>query len=426
MKGGLLVATKSAEQKAVEKQIKENKQHAQEAARRERAKAVVDASKYIGEFRIMNAEAETMLRTALEKLTDSSKYNVSVDKKDFERNIYDNFALVCEELQQYGMITAYMLMGTFAQLTLSEAGKTYFEEKTEAENRVEEMKDTGRNTIFISHRTVDAAVADMIKDFLVNTGIPNDKVFCSSLPGNDVNEKISPEVKQRLKESTINILILSKDYYDSAYCLNEVGVAWYLDEAVAVPIGLPEINHENMIGFLNNDYKLRRLDDDGDISYLYDIARERLNADTVKHSTITRETQKLKERYAQYISTRNTGMVEEDPIHQSTQVTLEKDEGILLVYAADDPSGQIMMINSISRSGPSISTHGWEFNSEDTAREAARWKGALEKLEKYRLVEATSYKRQVFTVTDSGYKVAEQAKEKWGIDTSNNPDAYIE
>lgn len=37
------------------------------------------------------------------------------------------------------------------------------------------MKDTGRNTIFISHRTVDAAVADMIKDFLVNTGIPNDK-----------------------------------------------------------------------------------------------------------------------------------------------------------------------------------------------------------------------------------------------------------
>lgn len=35
------VATKSAEQKAIEKQIKENKQHAQEAARRERAKTAV-------------------------------------------------------------------------------------------------------------------------------------------------------------------------------------------------------------------------------------------------------------------------------------------------------------------------------------------------------------------------------------------------
>jgi len=181
------------------------------------------------------------------------------------------------------------------------------------------MTDTGRNTVFISHRTVDANVADMIKDFLINTGIPNDKIFCSSLPGNDVNERISPEVKRRLKASTINILILSKDYYDSAYCLNEAGVAWYLDEAIAVPIGLPEINPENMIGFLNNDYKLRRLDNDGDISYLYDIAQERLNTEFVKHGIITRETQKLKERYAQYLTTRDNGTTDEGTSQKRTQ-----------------------------------------------------------------------------------------------------------
>lgn len=52
-----------------------------------------------------------------------------------------------------------------------------------------------RDEILISHRSTDAPVADMIKDFLVNTGIPNEKIFCSSLPGNDVGEKISPEVK---------------------------------------------------------------------------------------------------------------------------------------------------------------------------------------------------------------------------------------
>ena len=108
------------------------------------------------------------------------------------------------------------------------------------------------------------------------------------------------------------------------------------------------------------------------------------------------------------------------------KVTLERTEGILLVYAADDMNGQVLMINSLSRSGPSISTHRWSFNSKDTAREAARWKGALEKLEKYGLVEAANYKRQVFTVTDSGYQVAEQVKEKWGIDTRKNPDEYIE
>ncbi len=168
-----------------------------------------------------------------------------------------------------------------------------------------EMAD--RNQIFISHRTTDAPVADIIKDFLVNTGIPNENVFCSSLPGNDVNEKISPEVKERLKLCTIIILILSKDYYESPYCLNEAGIAWYLDEVTSIPIGMPEIDHNKMIGFLNSDYKLRRLDNDGDISYMYDTAQEKLQAEHKKHSVITQETKKLKEKYSDYILRKGTG-----------------------------------------------------------------------------------------------------------------------
>lgn len=60
-----------------------------------------------------------------------------------------------------------------------------------------------REEIFISHRQKDAPVADIIKDFLVGTGIPNNKVFCSSLPGNDVNERISPEVRRHLSINAI-------------------------------------------------------------------------------------------------------------------------------------------------------------------------------------------------------------------------------
>ena len=99
---------------------------------------------------------------------------------------------------------------------------------------------------------------------------------------------------------------------------------------------------------------------------------------------------------------------------------------ILLVYAADDSGGQIMMVNSITRSGPSISTRSWEFTAEDSAKESARWKGVVEKLERYGLVEAANYKHQVLTVTDQGYKAAETAKEKWNSDTSKNPDEYLE
>ena len=37
-------------------------------------------------------------------------------------------------------------------------------------------------TIFISHRTTDKAIADMLLDFLATTGIPRNAIKCSSLP----------------------------------------------------------------------------------------------------------------------------------------------------------------------------------------------------------------------------------------------------
>ena len=84
-----------------------------------------------------------------------------------------------------------------------------------------------KKEIFISHSTKDKEVADMIADFLHNAGIDKELIFCSSLPGNDVIEKIPDEVRIHLNESKVNIVILSNNYYQSAYCLNEAGIIWY-------------------------------------------------------------------------------------------------------------------------------------------------------------------------------------------------------
>lgn len=149
-----------------------------------------------------------------------------------------------------------------------------------------------KNIIFISHRSTDKDVVDMLVDFIAGTGIPKDTVFCSSLPGTDINERILDEVKAALKNSSVNIAILSRDYYQSAYCLNEAGVLWYEDVPV-IPIAPPEINSNNMYGFLNNEYKLRRLDCDTDISYIYDTVSEAVSASHIKSSVITRENNKL-------------------------------------------------------------------------------------------------------------------------------------
>lgn len=186
--------------------------------------------------------------------------------------------------------------------------------------------------IFISHRTVDGPVADMLRDFLVGAGIPNEYIFCSSLPGNDVKHIISREVKERIANSTINIAILSKEYYESAYCINEAGIIWLHDQTPAIVIGLPEITPSNMQGFLNNDYKLRRLDNASDVSEIYDIVQRGIGINQVSFSVITAASQKLMQRYKDHLSKRVVVM----PVAVPTAVPMNDittdDERVVLYY----------------------------------------------------------------------------------------------
>lgn len=201
----------------------------------------------------------------------------------------------------------------------------------------EEGKKSAMNPIiFISHRTTDAKVADMLKDYLVATGIPNDYIFCSSLPGNDVNSVISREVKEKITNSSVNIAILSKNYYESAYCLNEAGIIWLQDpNTPAIVIGLPEINHTNMFGFLNSDFKLRRLDNANDISAIYDTVSSAVRATPVSFSVATAAGHKLSDRYAEYLKSRVEPTVPEVQLATSTapmeNITTD-DERVVLYY----------------------------------------------------------------------------------------------
>lgn len=242
---------------------------------------------------------------------------------------------IVEELTEYGYIRAIWADGMPWIVTLKNSARTYGEQLAEYETQKaasmpQETK--VKSIIFISHRSTDKAIADMLVDFFSGTGIPRDAVFCSILPGNDINEKISSEVKRALEYSTINIAILSQDYYQSAYCLNEAGILWYKDTPV-IPIGLPEINPSNMYGFLNNEYKLRRLNSEDDISYIYDAVRDAVDAPQTKFGVVTYESNKLRDRYTNFIKTRNEltqAPVSSSPIAES-EITTD-DERIILYY----------------------------------------------------------------------------------------------
>lgn len=250
-----------------------------------------------------------------------------------ERSVLDG---IVRELKECGYINVQWADDMPWIVTLNNSARTYGEQlaEHEAPKAVQVQHETRvKNIIFISHRSTDKDIVDMLVDFFVGTGIPKEAVFCSSLPGNDINEKIASEVKAALKNSAVNIAILSQDYYQSAYCLNEAGVLWYCDDVPVIPIALPEINSNNMFGFLSNEYKLRRLESDGDISYIYDTVSESVSAPPTKHRIITRENQKLRERYATFLGARGPVMptLATKPAISTSEITTD-DERIVLYY----------------------------------------------------------------------------------------------
>lgn len=242
---------------------------------------------------------------------------------------------IIKELKELGYLEVKWADNEPYFVFLNNSARTYIERVAEHDTHKTIHVKRGkkiRNTIFISHRSTDKSIADILVDFFVGTGIPKETVFCSSLPGNDINERISDEVKSALKSSVVNIAILSHEYYQSAYCLNEAGVLWY-ENIPVIPVALPEINSGNMYGFLNSEYKLRRLDSDIDISYIYDTVSKAVAAPQTGATLVTYENNKLRTRYAEYLKSRQLPMDNSaiSVADINTEITTN-DERIVLYY----------------------------------------------------------------------------------------------
>ena len=241
---------------------------------------------------------------------------------------------IVKELQQEGYINVMWADNIPYNVIINNSARTYSKQLMEFEKNISSAKkhmNEEKPVIFISHRSTDKDVADMLVDFFTSSGISRESIFCSSLPGNDVNEKISQEIKLALQNSVVNIAILSCDYYQSAYCLNEAGILWYNNTPVIV-IALPEINSNNMIGFLNNEYKLRHLDSETDISYIYDTVHDAISMTKTKMTIITVENQKLRARYENFLKNREQPKQSGEELLTNTVSGLTTDDEKIVLY----------------------------------------------------------------------------------------------
>lgn len=86
-----------------------------------------------------------------------------------------------------------------------------------------------RKLLFISHAEKDSEMVGKFVDLLYDMGVPEASMFCSSI--SEIGVPIKEDIYEYLcnlldSEQVIPIFMLSKNYYSSTACLNEMGAVW--------------------------------------------------------------------------------------------------------------------------------------------------------------------------------------------------------
>lgn len=149
------------------------------------------------------------------------------------------------------------------------------------------MSDTHK--IFISHASADKELADEVVDFLsLGLNLQSTDFFCTSLEGLGIpsGENFIDFIQDKLNKSMVMISLLSPNYYQSVFCVCELGASWITSKA-HIPIVVPPITYKDIKDILNAD-QLRIVDKDSDWDEIRDELNDELNL-TVKSARWTRK-----------------------------------------------------------------------------------------------------------------------------------------
>lgn len=212
---------KSAIEKAIEKQVREQKKLAQkekmenkkierqrkiDAAnqliiqqRTNTALSIVNSSKKIGDMTIMNETYETMLKILLTKFNGDISTHINERYSIFPENIQSDIKLNFEVLKNYGMILDLSLYidGSFT-LYLTQAAVNYFDNKKIAQENKQKS--------YIYIEKLNANESNVVLGDLFNSTLSIDKSI----------QSIEKDIKERGGEDTEKLLALFEEVKDYA------------------------------------------------------------------------------------------------------------------------------------------------------------------------------------------------------------------
>lgn len=116
--------------------------------------------------------------------------------------------------------------------------------------------------IFISHAHKDKKLVDALADLLrLTLEIKTSDIFCTSLEGMGVpsGENFISFIKEKIQDPKIVIIILSSNYYESHFCLCELGASWALSHKKLV-LTIPPLAKNDLGGVLSG-VQVDKIDD---------------------------------------------------------------------------------------------------------------------------------------------------------------------
>lgn len=142
-----------------------------------------------------------------------------------------------------------------------------------------EQKDEQVKKIFISHASKDKVICNAFVELLEGIGIPESMILYSSSPRHGIpgDMDIFEYLRSHLADGITVYYMLSDNYYQSVYCLNEMGAAWVTQNDFSTFL-LPNFT-QSIDGVIDNKKKAYSLNNPVELVYLKNKLIEEFTVD---------------------------------------------------------------------------------------------------------------------------------------------------
>jgi len=247
--------------------------------------------------------------------------------------------------------------------------------------------------VIISHSCNDSAFVSSLVTLLEAIGLNSKQLLCSSVPGYGI--PLGSDIYDYLREQFQNynlhvIFVLSKNYYDSAACMNEMGAAWVLLSKYTM-ILLPSFDFKEIKGAVNPRQISIKLDADEEVlkESLRQLKDNFVQEFGLSEIPVARWENK-RDEFIRAISQQNPAK------YKVSEYALN-----FLQTANGDKDG--ILIKTTDLVGLHISANNKEFTESEDPRVIANWEAYFDELVKNGFIKVADPSGVVFKITKCGY-----------------------